>query len=79
MGYGTTLGLDNGSSYTGKIVINTDTATSGSHTIRIVAFGHQYDVPLTAGDNEITINKFKYNPADNDNIQFDYVEMPQNA
>ncbi len=78
-GYGTTLGLDNGSAYTGTIVINTDTATSGSHTIRIVAFGHQYDVPLTAGDNEITIDKFKYNPADNDNIQFDYVEMPQNA
>ncbi|MBP5772459.1 MAG: hypothetical protein J6W35_00065, partial [Eubacterium sp.] len=78
-GYGTTLGLDNGSSYTGTIVINTDTATSGSHTIRIVAFNKQYDFALSAGDNTLTIPKFKYNLAESDDIQFDYVEMPQNA
>ena len=83
-GYGTTAGLSSGDKYTGKIVVNTDTATTSGHSLRIVAFGKQMDVSLNAGDNEIDIDAFKYEPTGQTKdpskaIQFVYVEMPQNA
>ena len=65
--------------YTGTIRIHSSKATTSGKTLRIVGFGQTIEADLVNGSVDIPIENFKYDAKNHTNLEFVFVEIPQDA